>query len=148
MTIEEKAKCYDEAIEIARALNSGKCVEVQRGDTVCECIFPEIKETEYERIKKQLIEFLDIFSKCGRNGNYSKWDTSDCANWLILVEKQKEHISTQNKESENMFPNTEDGVRRRSIIQVLEYARSLDVYNQYGKADIDKNIAWLEKQNN
>ena len=50
---------------------------------------------------------------------------------------------------ENMFPtNTskEDDVRRRSTIQVLEYARSLDTYNQYGKADIDKNIAWLEKQ--
>ena len=47
---------------------------------------------------------------------------------------------------ENMFPNTENDVRRRSTIQVLEYARSLDHYNQYGKADIDKNIAWLEKQ--
>ena len=47
---------------------------------------------------------------------------------------------------ENMFPNTENDVRRRSTIQVLEYARSLDNYNQYGKADIDKNIAWLEKQ--
>ena len=46
---------------------------------------------------------------------------------------------------ENMFPNTEDEVRRRSTIQVLEYARSLDNYNQYGKADIDKNIAWLKK---
>jgi len=50
---------------------------------------------------------------------------------------------------ENMFPtytSTEDDVRRRSTIQVLEYARSLDTYNQYGKADINKNIAWLEKQ--
>lgn len=47
---------------------------------------------------------------------------------------------------ENMFPNIEDDVRRRNTIQVLEYARSLDTYNQYGKADIDKNIAWLEKQ--
>ena len=47
---------------------------------------------------------------------------------------------------ENMFPNTENDVRRRSTIQVLEYARSLDNYNQYGKADIEKNIAWLEKQ--
>lgn len=48
---------------------------------------------------------------------------------------------------ENMFSldTKEDDVRRRSTIQVLEYARSLDVYNQYGKADIDKNIAWLEK---
>ena len=49
---------------------------------------------------------------------------------------------------ENMFSldNKEDNVRRRSTIQILEYARSLDAYNQYGKADIDKNIAWLEKQ--
>ena len=48
---------------------------------------------------------------------------------------------------ENMFSldNKEDDVRRRSTIQVLEYVRSLDAYNQYGKADIDKNIAWLEK---
>lgn len=45
---------------------------------------------------------------------------------------------------ENMFPDTEDDVRRRSTIQVLEYAKSLDNYNQYGKEDIDKNIAWLE----
>ena len=48
----------------------------------------------------------------------------------------------------DMFSNTEDDVRRRSTIQVLEYARSLDAYNQYGKVDIDKNIAWLEKQTN
>lgn len=49
---------------------------------------------------------------------------------------------------ENMFSldNKEDDVRRRSTIQVLEYARSLDAYNQYGKADIDKNIAWLKEQ--
>ena len=52
---------------------------------------------------------------------------------------------------ENMFPtntSAEDDVRRRSTIQVLEYARSLDACNQFGKADIDKNIAWLEKQRN
>ena len=48
----------------------------------------------------------------------------------------------------DMFSNTEDDVRRRSTIQVLEYARSLDAYNQYGKVDIDKNIAWLEIQTN
>lgn len=45
-----------------------------------------------------------------------------------------------------MTKKEEDNVRRRSTIQVLEYARSLDAYNRYGKADIDKNIAWLKKQ--
>lgn len=90
LSIEEKAKRYDKAIEIARALNNGKSVAVESGTTVYECIFPEIKEKGYEEIKKQLIEFLDIFSKCGRNGNYKKWNTSDCANWLIWVKKQNE----------------------------------------------------------
>lgn len=45
-----------------------------------------------------------------------------------------------------MEDDQNDEVRRRSTIQVLEYAKSLDAYNQYGKADIDKNITWLEKQ--
>lgn len=90
LSIEEKAKRYDKAIEIARALNNGKSVAIESGTTVYECIFPEIKEKRYEEIKKQLIEFLDIFSKCGRNGNYKKWNTSDCANWLIWVKKQNE----------------------------------------------------------
>lgn len=49
---------------------------------------------------------------------------------------------------ENMFSldNEEDDVRCRSTIQILEYVKSLDTYNQYGKADIDKNIAWLESK--
>lgn len=45
-----------------------------------------------------------------------------------------------------MTKKEEDNVRRRSTIQFLEYARSLGAYNRYGKADIDKNIAWLKKQ--
>lgn len=45
-----------------------------------------------------------------------------------------------------MEDDQNDEVRRRSTIQVLEYAKSLDAYNQYGKEDIDKDIAWLEKQ--
>lgn len=44
------------------------------------------------------------------------------------------------------FENTEDNVRRVSIIKILEYAKSLDNYNQYGKEDIDKNIKWLKEQ--
>lgn len=49
----------------------------------------------------------------------------------------------------SVLPHSEDAqneARRRSTIQVLEYAKSLDAYNQYGKEDIDKNITWLEKQ--
>lgn len=53
-----------------------------------------------------------------------------------------------NSSYENMFShdNKEDYVRCRSTIQILEYVKGLDAYNQYGKTDIDKNIAWLERK--
>lgn len=38
----------------------------------------------------------------------------------------------------------EDEVRLTSTIQKLEYAKSLDAYNEYGKDSIIKNIDWLK----
>ena len=46
MTENEKAKAYDEALEKARAINNGKDVDVESGTTICEYIFPELKESE------------------------------------------------------------------------------------------------------
>ena len=57
-TIEEKAKAYDEALERARALNKGKDVDVESGTTTCEYIFPELKESEDEKIRKEIISIL------------------------------------------------------------------------------------------
>ena len=57
-TIEEKAKAYDEALERARALNNGKDVDVESGTTTCEYIFPELKESEDEKIRKEIISIL------------------------------------------------------------------------------------------
>ena len=67
-----------------------------------------------------------------------------------LYQELKHHFF-DNKSYENMFhdyafENTEDNVRRVSIIKILEYAKSLDNYNQYGKEDIEKNIKWLKEQ--
>lgn len=58
MTREEKAKRYDEAIERARAFNNGEVLNIKVGTTLCEYIFPELKESEDERIRKELIEML------------------------------------------------------------------------------------------
>ena len=224
LSIEEKAKRYDKALE--RAKNT---IEVnQTIPDIVECVeslFPELKESEDERIKEDIITYLSTVED-KELIPYESWiawlekqdesnktfnrdveiedekirkylityfsDIDDCAssikgkNVLAWLEKQgketswkpskeemdvlyglayitnqydehKEEVITRlyqdlkreffnGSSYENMFPNTEDGVRRRSTIQVLEYARSLDTYNQYGKADIDKNIAWLEKQ--
>ena len=237
MIEKEKAKAYDEAIGRAKKLYSNR---------IAEEIFPELKESEDEKIRKEIIsilrnaywtsnknrfnelvawlekqrdkdkliqelgeykvkytqevlekyvnstsnkdderlrktaiDFLKDFAEQGyenavecidwleKQGKKSSWKPSkeemDVLYSLSYITNEydghKEDVITylyqdlkreffNDSSYENMFSldNKEDDVRRRSIIQVLEYARSLDAYNQYGKADIDKNIAWLEKQ--
>ena len=172
MTEKEKAKAYDEAIERAKKLHN---------NGITEEIFPELKEDNDERIKKELIQWVDEFPDIIWRGHYkkdiiawlekqgkkSRWKPSkeemDALYSLSYItneyDEHKEDVITHlyqdlkreffnDSSYENMFSldNKEDEVRRRSTIQVLEYARSLDAYNQYGKADIDKNISWLETQ--
>ena len=172
LSINEKAKAYDEAIERAKKMY---------GNEIAEEIFHELKEDDDERIKKNCIHFLELqkqhhaatfeIEECiawlERQGKKSSWKPSkeemDVLYSLSYItneyDEHKEDVITHlyqdlkreffnDSSYENMFSldNKEDDVRRKSTIQVLEYARSLDAYNQYGKADIDKNIAWLEKQ--
>lgn len=84
-TIEEKAKRYDEAIERARNLYNSEetSAEVM---IACENIFPELEESEDERIRKAIIEMIhDTPSiECEENYNVSKEDT------LAWLEKQGE----------------------------------------------------------
>ena len=172
MTDKEKAKAYDDAIERAKSY----------GNIIAEEIFPELKESDDEKIKKAIIEFFeseddnttyslvrkkDIIAWLEKQGKKSSWKPSkeemDVLYSLSYItneyDEYKEDVITHlyqdlkreffnDSSYENMFllDNKEDDVRRRSTIQVLEYARSLDAYNQYGKADIDKNIAWLESK--
>ena len=102
-------------------------------------------ENEYPiRIETKNGNFLDLT----KYGTYSNVEESKC----VIFPKRKTtwegFVPPCKFKNGDMFSNTEDDVRLRSTIQVLEYARSLDAYNQYGKVDIDKNIAWLEKQTN
>ena len=161
-----------------------------------ENIFPELKESEDEKIKRIIYSIIDkigfhihdIFTEeefqcfdawshawLEKQSNKKQVEHLElkAGHWYIchrpyccradnLTVKEGEKFQCVNdgvvkgfviKEPEKYFMeiNTpkdglNDEVRRISTIQVLEYAKSLDVYNQYGKEDIDKNIAWLEKQ--
>ena len=171
MTEKEKAKAYDEAIGRAKKLYS---------NGIAEEIFPELKESEDEKIRKEIISILRTAYWTSNKNRFNElvaWLEQQCekSSWKPSKEEMnvlyslsfitneydehKEDVITHlyqnlkreffnDSSYENMFSldNKEDDVRRISTIQVLEYARSLDSYNQYGKADIDKNIAWLKKQ--
>lgn len=60
---------------------------------VLESLFPELKENEDEKIRKDLITFLDEIWHLGKNANFDKWDKSDCSNWIAWLEKQAEQKS-------------------------------------------------------
>ena len=70
MTEKEKAKAYDEAIERAKK---------SYGNRIAEEIFPELKESDDERIKKAIIEF---FESEDDNTTYSLVRKKDIIAWL------------------------------------------------------------------
>ena len=55
MTVEEKAKAYDEALERASHVKGYKTLTPQEA---AEYIFPQLLESEDERIRKGLIEVV------------------------------------------------------------------------------------------
>ena len=97
MTKKEKAEAYDKALERARAINNGKDVDVESGTTICEYIFPELKESEDEKIRKEIISILrntywtsnrnrfnELVAWLEKQGNQSSSQTNERA-WLYLV---------------------------------------------------------------
>lgn len=77
LSIEEKAKRYDEAIELAKdSFNYPDYPGFIRADVV----FPEIKKSEDERIRKELIDFVN-----SRLAGFPQ-----CKKFIAWIEKQKE----------------------------------------------------------
>ena len=87
MTIEQKAKAYDEALERARSL--------QHDNGWVTTIFPELKESEDERIKKEIISFIE-YADCRGIIPRRCLQAKHPFVWIDYLEKQKE----QNGEDE------------------------------------------------
>ena len=89
MTQEQKARAYDEALERARKINSGEGVDASPDWTVCEVIFPELKEeSEDERIRQEIIDSI-------KRSMESMSDTTKAtySSWLAWLEKQEYAIT-------------------------------------------------------
>ena len=81
-TIEEKAKAYDEAIKKAESLY--KASEPMSGcNVIIETLFPEIKESEDEKIRKEIINYF----KCQTRDEPSRKDIHN--KWISWLEKQE-----------------------------------------------------------
>ena len=95
MTQKEKAKAYDETIEKAKALY--QVAEHMSGcNVLLETIFPELKESEDEKIRKVLIShFCGIRDNCGKD--WYGFNINDVIAWL---EKQSTDISSFSEEQQ------------------------------------------------
>lgn len=83
MTIEEKAIAYDKAIEkIKYVMEHGVSPVLNKKDL--QDIFPELKGSEDERIKKAIISYIDYEGQ--RGGEWFGVKVDDIIAWL---EKQK-----------------------------------------------------------
>jgi len=87
MTIEEKARSYEEALEKARKLYNSEETSADV-EIACETIFPELVESEDERIRKMCMRYLDReYQHCSFPDD--KKNIEKCIAWLEKQGKSK-----------------------------------------------------------
>lgn len=85
MTIEEKAKAYDEAVnKLRRFMAQGVEPLITRADV--QDFFPELKESEDERIRKAIIATIHLY--------YGEPLEDEAKEMLAWLEKQGEKIKS------------------------------------------------------
>ena len=86
MTTEEKAKAYDEALERARQIKNGEngwgYYDLTEITPALEKVFPELKKSDDERIRKHIFKFVDE--------QFPRHNEKEKAKMLAWLEKQKE----------------------------------------------------------
>ncbi len=108
MTIEEKAKAYDKALEIAKKnydvaqdLCNGSQIGVECFKNTLTNIFPELGESKDEKIRKALIALLKFGLEDGSAVAPGFNETKEQA--LAWLEKQGEQKPAWSKEDEKMY---------------------------------------------
>ena len=135
LSIEEKAKAYDEALERARNLHKD-AVEMENNMTtkICEIIFPELKESEDEKIRKRIIQALhgDVL------------DMEETTKAIAWLEKQGNNINCiYDKELSELLhivicryindPNISYPERENVSKKILPYVELLEKQGQHAK---------------
>ena len=92
LTIEEKALAYDEAIKRAKDMLDYK-EEIRAEDM--RYIFPELKESEDEKIRKEIINYF----KCQSRDEPSRKDIHN--KWIAWLEKQGQVKESEISQHEN-----------------------------------------------
>ena len=85
MTMDYEKK-YKEALENAKEW--AKNPTVWSSDDICQKLYPELKESENEKIRKELLKFLESVLYLVKDAPFNRWEKSDCSKWIAWLEKQ------------------------------------------------------------
>lgn len=138
LSIEQKAIAYDEAIERAKEL-LGIGLKDTRDKRVVLSFFPELKESEDERIRKELLDF------CKNRAEYYSNDPKykNISAWIAWLEKQSEQkpawSEEDNKWIESLIQTFEDGYfegfNQLKSYGVIDWLKSLKERNTWKPSD-------------
>ena len=153
MNTEEKAKAYDEALEKAKDFYKGyKQRDNQLYADDLETIFPELCESEDERVRKEIISFIqDHIDEINLqvSGDYDTRDKEDialqewCKKAIAWLEKQKEYEST---DFEYVWNRTDCGALTSALDKYSEEAIINMCHAWYDKGIELERKSWVEKQ--
>jgi len=142
MTTEEKAKAYEMALELAKKIyneSAGSCCDTANATVkVLEGLFPQLKESEDERLANQLINLVQSAGEV----LLVPTNKEELIGWIKKC-KESLHISETCKENADSFTDGEDERIRKAIIELLkEVGRDDTGISENAKCM----IAWLERQ--
>lgn len=120
-------KKYKEALERARQFSEHPLQE--DSDSIAEYIFPELKESEDERIRKEIIDFI-----------YDKTDTYELReksnSWIAWIEKQGEQKPAEwSEEDEKMY---------RGVMAVCDVWSTATSFYPKENEDVERLKHWLK----
>ena len=170
-TIEEKARAYDEALSRAKKEWSNNLDNAYKNYRErLEIIFPELAESEDEKIRKALVELV----KCNERSGYTLLNNVSTSSMLVWLEKQAERKLAWDEEDEENMNNIlyilnqlkdtssyeEDDIVERIINWIKSLKDRLCSSNEYDKDMLGaiayciknnrplekEHIAWLENQ--
>ena len=133
MTQEEKAEAYDRAIEKSKKFYI-LCKKCGAKDTVdfLEDTFPELKESEGEKIRKEILEYFQQFKNEELRG-------VNISGWIDWLEKQGIHANFRHKiQIGDKVTRNKDGI----LVNISQLNRIAKKHKKQGK---QKSIEWKQE---
>lgn len=139
-------KEYKEALERARDYKNDIIhTELKVGENIMDYIFPELKESENEKIRKSIIELIEWVKEqqihTDHNTDGTKWD--DMIAWLEKQSKENMIKALRLEYEKGKADGLQEQRKEWTSEDLLNRNEIIDILQEYNRDDL---INWLEKQ--